>query len=226
MDSNNTQSTVFIAPFVEDQFSATYTPVNLDFPGLERLNQYPPVYIVHDFLTNEECEILITEATPGLKRSIVVDGKAGKSPAPSRTSESCYLLKDKTVWLGEKVTRLLSGKSHDTQEPPQVARYQKEQYYLPHFDAFDVTTAPGRECLLTGGQRVATVLMYLNDVPKKGGTFFPRLNLRVSPKKGKALIFFPCALGGFLDKLALHEAETAEDEKFVCQVWVREGSFQ
>jgi len=220
------ESKSVVAPIVEDQFTAVYTPINLEFPGLERLNQYPPVYIVNNFLTNEECDLLITTATPGLKRSIVVDGKAGKSPAPSRTSESCYLLKDQTVWLGEKITKLLPGKVHEMQEPPQVARYLKDQYYLPHFDAFDVTTAPGRECLLTGGQRVCTVLMYLNDVPTKGGTFFPRLNLRVHPKKGKALIFFPCALGGLLDKLALHEAESAEDEKYVCQVWVREGLFQ
>jgi hypothetical protein len=45
-----------------------------------------------------------------------------------------------------------------------VARYQANQYYLPHFDAFDLTTEPGRECVRSGGQRVATVLIYLNNV--------------------------------------------------------------
>jgi hypothetical protein len=47
---------------------------------------------------------------------------------------------------------------------PQVARYRPNQYYLPHFDAFDLTTEPGRECVRSGGQRVATVLIYLNNV--------------------------------------------------------------
>lgn len=47
-----------------------------------------------------------------------------------------------------------------------MARYQQDQYYLPHFDAFDLTTGPGRECAASGGQRVVTVLIYLNDVPE------------------------------------------------------------
>jgi hypothetical protein len=47
-----------------------------------------------------------------------------------------------------------------------VARYTAGQFYLPHFDAFDLRTGPGRECVNSGGQRVATVLIYLNDVPE------------------------------------------------------------
>lgn len=150
--------------------------------------------------------------------------QAGKSPAPSRTSESCYLAKEKTTWLSSKVEALL-GKAAPTQEPPQVARYLPDQYYLPHYDAFDVTTGPGRECCATGGQRVATVLIYLNTVSAGGGTYFPKLDKRFLPQQGRALVFFPCTVDAKLDPLALHTAEKAIDEKWVAQIWVRQNNF-
>ncbi len=73
----------------------------------------------------------------------------GKSPAPSRTSESCYLQKTETKWLADKILALI-GKPQTTHEPPQVARYLAGQYYRAHYDAFDMTTEPGRECSKVG----------------------------------------------------------------------------
>lgn len=63
-------------------------------------------------------------------------------------------------------------------EPAQITNYKFGQLYAAHFDAFDVTNGPGLECASQGGQRVATVLMYLNDCAAGGGTYFPRLDLR------------------------------------------------
>lgn len=119
----------------------------------------------------------------------------------------------------------LTTKPIEDFEPPQIAKYLKTQYYAPHFDAFDATTGPGRECIATGGQRVATVLIYLNDVSRGGGTYFPTLKKRFLPQKGKALLFFPCTLDGTLDVLALHTGEEAVDEKWVSQIWIRQFRF-
>jgi prolyl 4-hydroxylase len=124
------------------------------------------------------------------------------------------------------------------------------QFYLPHFDAFDVTTGPGRECVATGGQRVATVLIYLNTLPAGvgGETRFPRLGgggddaaaaaappsaaarggLAFRPEQGTALVFFPCTLDAQLDPQALHAAEpitAAAETKYVAQIWIRQGVF-
>lgn len=208
-----------------DRPTAQYVAVNPAYPGVRKANDVPPMYAVENFLSPEECALLIDSGRKGLKRSIVVDGQAGKSAAPSRTSESCYLLKEQTVWLADKINALI-GKPQETHEPPQVARYVKDQYYLAHFDAFDVTTAPGRECCATGGQRVATVLIYLCDVSSGGGTFFPKVGVRFMPKRGTAVVFFPCTTDAKLDPLALHTAENAVDEKWVCQVWVRQFEFK
>lgn len=186
------------APTLADgaRASATWQPLNAGYPGVSRVSVDPPVYEVVDFLSPAEVEAVLAAGVPGLRRSIVVDGTAGKSAAPSRTSESCYLDKAPFRWLSDKVEALL-GKPAETQEPCQVARYTAGQFYLAHYDAFDVTTAPGRECVATGGQRVATVLIYLNTLaPGAGGeTTFPRLGRSFTPQKGKALVFFPCTMG-------------------------------
>lgn len=65
-----------------------------------------------------------------------------------------------------------------------VGRYYTTQKYANHWDAFDLTTEDGRRFAQNGGQRVCTVLVYLNDVTVGGCTNFPRINLRVQPKKG------------------------------------------
>ncbi len=188
------------------------------------MHDQPPVYIVDNFLTSEECERLQDAARADLGRSIVVDGKDGKVAAPSRTSSSCYLNKSNTVWFSEKISKL-TGQPILNQEPAQVCRYTHGQYYRSHHDAFDLATEPGKACYKTGGQRIGTVLVYLNDVPQGGGTHFDHLSLTVTPSRGKALVFFPCTLDGALDTQALHCAQDAQDEKWVSQVWLRQGPF-
>ena len=46
-----------------------YIPLNLEYPGLRKVHQNPPVYICENFLTDEECEAFITTAGPLLQRS-------------------------------------------------------------------------------------------------------------------------------------------------------------
>lgn len=65
------------------------------------------------------------------------------------------------------------------------------------------------------------MLVYLNDVASGGETSFPMLGFEVSPRKGRALVFFPGMLDGRLDGQLLHEAKPAVDRKWVSQVWVR-----
>ena len=46
-----------------------YLPLNLYYPGLKKVFNSPPIYIVENFLTVEECEAFITTAGPLLQRS-------------------------------------------------------------------------------------------------------------------------------------------------------------
>ena len=54
-----------------------------------------------------------------------------------------------------------------------------------------------------------------------GATHFSYLRLAVRPRKGSALIFFPSFLDGRVDHSTLHEALAADDEKWVCQLWIQ-----
>lgn len=83
----------------------------------------------------------------------------------------------------------------------------------------------GRRFASNGGQRVTTVLVYLNDVHQGGETSFPVLHLSIKPQRGMALVFFPATVDGLLDKMALHAAQPAIDVKYVSQVWIRQSVY-
>eukprot|EP00966_Prymnesium_polylepis_P117360 2712301-Prymnesium_polylepis.1 len=69
---------------------------------------------------------------------------------------------------------MLTGKPYGHMELPQVARYTDSQRYVEHYDGVDPHTEAGRAFCANGGQRIATVLMYLNHVRDGGCTFFRR----------------------------------------------------
>ena len=78
--------------------------------------------------------------------------------------------------------QLLTHKPFSHMELPQVARYTDSQRYVEHYDGVDPHTPAGKAFVASGGQRVATVLCYLNDVPEGGSTCFSRVRFEVRPK--------------------------------------------
>lgn len=200
-----------------------YMPINLSYPGLQRVHDQPPIYYCHDFLSPQECDVLIATAGPLLQRS-KTHAVAGSEATKGRTSLTCHLAKNTPPCpLLLKKIQLLTNKPYGHMELPQVARYTDSQRYVEHYDGVDPHTDAGRAFCQNGGQRIATVLMYLNDVAAGGSTFFRRINFEVRPKKGAAVIFFPGFMNGELDTDALHAGLPAQDCKFVSQVWIRES---
>ena len=186
------------------------------FPNKRLIHSDPPIYIIDNFLSPNECKLIINLSDKKVKKSLVVDAVTGRGVThPSRTSESCYHGYD-IKWLVSRVNRL-TNISQQFQEPTQVARYVTGQFYQSHLDALDKV---GHE-----GQRVGTVLIYLNNVQSGGATFFNELNLRVQPKEGSAVVFFPAKMDGTIDHKVLHTAENASDLKWVSQVWLRNKKY-
>jgi prolyl 4-hydroxylase len=229
--------------------STMYQPINLTYPGLAMIHVSPPVFVVHDFLSPQECHHLIQLAynmdgissstgfgpapVVGSNRSTTgiggVAAAAVGEVSSMRTSTTCCLSPMEVPFLLQKIASILPAKPLNHMESPQIGRYERGQQYLQHYDAFDLTTEAGQAHAANGGQRVVTVLTYLNTVPPPGGcTYFPRLNhLRIQPYQGMALIFFPATIYGQLDPMALHAAEPAVDTtKYVSQIWVRQGPHQ
>lgn len=203
-----------------------YNGVHPHYPGLQILHANPPIFCVENFLTPHECDFLIHAAQDCFAPAPVV-GKGVGEVSASRTSSTCYLAREDLPDYLRKIS-LLTGKPVEHCELPQVGRYLPTQQYLQHFDAFDLSNEDGRRFAANGGQRTITVLVYLNDVAEGGHTAFPALNLKIKPKRGMAVVFFPATVDGLLDKMALHAALPAAEGhvKYVSQVWIRQGEYK
>jgi prolyl 4-hydroxylase len=201
--------------------SPVYHSLNQEYPGIERIHDGPPIYLVHEFLSDHEANFLIDVGQSCLSRSLT----AGDVEDPRRTSTNCYFEQDDLPGLMQKVMSL-TNKPLEHCEYPQVAKYEAGQHYDQHFDAFRSQLGPTHQKELTfGGNRLVTVLIYLNNVGEGGATHFPYMDLGIPPRKGTALVFFPSTADGEIDMQALHAALPAIDTKYVSQVWVRERSF-
>jgi prolyl 4-hydroxylase len=108
-------------------------------------------------------------------------------------------------------------------EIPQVCRYTTSQTYKYHFDGKEDGTLDAKQFFQNGGQRLITVLIYLNTVDRGGHTHFKHMDLSIPPEQGSALVFFPAYSDGKLDTRMLHCAKPAIDTKWVSQIWIRQN---
>ena len=112
----------------------------------------------------------------------------------------------------------------DKGEGLQVLHYRNGAQYLPHFDYFH-PPQPGTPAVLArGGQRLATLLMYLSTPDRGGTTVFPDLGLEVAPTKGHA-VFFSYARPHPSTQTLHGGAPVTLGEKWVATKWLREGVF-
>ena len=71
----------------------------------------------------------------------------------------------------------------------QVLRYRPGAQYRPHYDYFDPQQPGSASLLARGGQRVASLVCYLNTPAVGGATVFPDVVLEVAPAQGNAVFF-------------------------------------
>lgn len=101
-------------------------------------------------------------------------------------------------------------------ECPTIIRYEPGQVLAAHYDA---NKAASIEDANRGGQTLATLILYLNNVESGGKTRFGSLDLEVSPVKGDALLFFPASRDGVFDERLEHEGQEAIDQKWIARIW-------
>ena len=109
----------------------------------------------------------------------------------SRTSESVALNTEEDCdFIRNLVDRASAITNHkwDCWEAPVITKYQQGELFASHNDA---SPTRGSEWADLGGQRVVTVITYLNTCEKGGGTKFDKLGFQVQPRKGSAMVFFP-----------------------------------
>lgn len=190
---------------------------------LRLVHESPAVLVIDNFLTRRECLEIEQIAMPvgssssssSRNQQVVEVGSAlfseGSSSAASQLTK-----RTSTSWFCEykAVPQLLTAAQYvlglplNHMEEPQIVRYQTGQEFTWHYDQVPATT----QLLANGGQRMATLLVYLNTVQEGGGTVFRDLKqarcggeaaadimeeeeekhmLTVQPVQGRACIFFP-----------------------------------
>lgn len=190
--------------------------------------KHPRIVVFGNLLGGDECDAMIALAAARLARSETVQtGTGGTEVNEARTSEGMFFGRGEHALCARIETRIaaLLRWPVDNGEGLQVLRYRPGAEYKPHYDYFD-PAAPGTPAILRrGGQRVGTLIMYLNDPPAGGATIFPDIGLDVAPVKGHAVFFSydrPMPSTG-----TLHGgAPVIEGEKWVATKWLRQGYFE
>jgi prolyl 4-hydroxylase len=198
----------------------------------ECLSEMPKIVTVSNFLSPEECDYLIRIASPQLARSTVVNELSNDGDEKidfRRTSRGMFLMqyqRDKLIQDIDKRLADLTGFPRENGEIIQVLLYEKGAEYQPHYDFFDPHSSGGAAHLQRGGQRLATVIMYLNTPVSGGETTFPLAGVSITPVKGSAVLFYNCLPSGDVDYTALHGgAPVLAGEKWIATKWFRKGVF-
>ncbi len=185
----------------------------------------PDVVLLDNFMTHEECDAFCELSKSTLTKSTVVDDATGDSVNHEhRISLGTYFTLGQNDLVKKIEARIaeVTGTPVPNGEGIQILNYAGCGEYRPHFDYFP-DNAGGRVHTAHGGQRIMTVIMYLNDVKAGGATILPDINLNVYPKKGSALYFSYFNSKGQVDPSTLHGgAPVVEGEKWIATKWIRE----
>lgn len=182
---------------------------------------YTRPQIINDVLTLPECHSIISVAQPNLIDSQTIGGANSKI----RNSRQHWIPKSDPLAakLISKVAAMYNI-PFENAEDLQVVRYHPGQFYKEHHDACCDQNSKCEEFIKKSGQRILTVLVYLNDAFTDGETEFQNLNLRLKAKPGSAIVFHPLAdKSSFCHPLALHAGlPVTSGEKWIANVWFRE----
>ena len=189
----------------------------------------PHVVLFENVLTHEECDALIADAQPQLKRAGVIDSEHGGSKIDERRSSELTVVKrgasPLVSRLDARIARI-TGVPLAQGEHLQVMRYGVGAEYQPHFDYFNLDRPGQAAHLNNGGQRISSLVIYLNDVEAGGETTFPRSGLSVAPRKGSAVYFAYTDAQSRTDPLSFHAgAPVTRGEKWIATRWIRERAF-
>ncbi len=189
----------------------------------------PNVALVEDLLTEQECDKLIQMAQGKLKRSEVVDPTSGRLEISGvRRSEGAHFGYGENAVVARIEARVaaLTGIPIAHGEPLQLLHYPAGGEYEPHHDYFDPAYEGAARQLQHGGQRVATVVMYLREPEQGGDTYFPELELSVRPRRGSAVYFEYANARGELDSRCLHAGTPVlRGHKWIATKWLRQGPY-
>eukprot|EP01102_Stenamoeba_stenopodia_P007371 TRINITY_DN2066_c0_g1_i1.p1 TRINITY_DN2066_c0_g1~~TRINITY_DN2066_c0_g1_i1.p1 ORF type:complete len:407 (-),score=94.83 TRINITY_DN2066_c0_g1_i1:125-1345(-) len=211
----------------------------------------PRLFEIDNLIDPTECDHIIKKATEyGLVQSRVGDTAELAQLDPSRTSSQLWVgpsqRNDDQVFasIRNRVVNL-TKLSNDLCEDTQVVYYDVEQHYYAHHDFTRKEYVLDNPYYQAGGNRLVTVIYYLNDVEEGGETGFPYVNshtnpfigiedyaktcsygLNLKPKKGGAAMFYNLVEDGHMDgetdPWSLHSGcDVLKGVKWIANQWIR-----
>lgn len=190
----------------------------------------PQIVVYDNFINDEEIQYLKAAVHGRLERSSVVGDGRGQVVG-NRTSAGAFIEAGSHPILRrlEKRIEQVCGWPVIHGEAMQVLHYTGVEEYQPHFDFFEPQNPAEEKMYAEQGNRVGTMLLYMNDVEEGGSTYFPKLDLAVHPRKGAALWF------AYLDNIVQDAVPDYRTEhaglpmvsgtKWIATKWVRAKPF-
>jgi prolyl 4-hydroxylase len=234
---------IFVIIFVAIVRSRRSTqPSLIAVPIVETFEDSPKVcndtFVIElpNLLTPEQCDAMrVASLKKGMEDSTVGETDAQLDKQSRRSTQAWFDQKENEITkLIERKALELVGRMPDcfgdvtvadNFENIQVVRYTKDGKYDPHYDGTECGEGTEmRECLKN--QRMATLLIYLNDDFEGGETRFPNLNRSIKPKKGSAVFFWVSdPKTGMLFKETLHGGDPVlAGEKWIATQWIRRNA--
>lgn len=217
--------TPMVPPTHEAAHLALVAPEHDPAPTLLMSLTDPRVRVFANVLSPETCVDLINLASTRMEAATTVDADTGAGTLHLGRRAGVAMFQPCETPLIEYVDRRASALLAlpiEFGEGLQIVRYGPGGEYRPHFDCFVTNRLGGVRDVASGEQRVATLILYLNDVTEGGETIFPELSLTISPHRGYACSFHYLDERGDLDSRTLHGgAPVLGGEKWIATKWMR-----
>ncbi len=195
-------------------------------PAKAKLSEAPRLRVMKGFASAAECAWLIGRARPRLKRATVVNPTGSQDVRAVRTNSAVEFQVPEMDLVVEAIRARVSAAINlplPLFEPSQILHYEPGQEFAAHCDYFDPQLPGHADRLRHFGQRIATVLIYLNDDYSGGETCFPKAALSFRGKTGDALFMANVDRAGRPDPLTLHAGTPPRSgEKWIFSQWVRD----
>lgn len=190
------------------------------------------IWVAHNFVTDEECDILMRHGQPRLMRATVADADGTSVVSESRKAQQAnYMINmdnPSADPLYPLYARVFQATNHHTkynlsmdgQEDFTIIQYNVADQYTPHCDG----SCDGEAHVDKG--RVASSVMYCKVADQGGGTTFTNVDVFVKPTKGMATFFsYKDKKTGLMDDGDTQHSgcPVLAGEKWITTVWMREG---
>lgn len=182
----------------------------------------PQVY--PNIINEKEAKHILEKSKGNFSDSLVMSGYASSI----RKSQTCWLSKSDPI-IRSIIQRVcdIVDMQIDNAEDLQVVKYQPNGYYNEHHDSCCDENDTCKDFLKRGGNRVVTMVIYLNDGFEGGATKFIKLNKEIKPDKYSGILFY--SMNKNKDKchsLSMHAGlPITSGEKYIANVWLRENKF-